>query len=78
MKEANGFKEKVTPPPVLTLPRAHGQCSIDTGVCDTKAECVLLLRKEDKVPELIDFRSGSLRDAKRRYDTTDKGFLVVI
>lgn len=49
------LKEKYITLPILALPRADGQYSIDTDDCDTQVWCVLVQKQEDKVLKPLDY-----------------------
>lgn len=51
------FMEKLITPPVLALPRLNGQYTINTDVCDTQVECVLLQKQKYNLLKLIGYWS---------------------
>ena len=78
-KEAvDALKEKLTSTPVLALPRATGQFTIDTDACDYQVGCVLLQRQDDDSLRPIGYWSRTLNPAETRYDTTHKECLAVV
>lgn len=77
-QSVDALKNALTNPPVLDVPRANGQYTIDTDACDTQAGSVLLQIQDDGSHRLIGYCSRALSDSERKLATTHTECLAVL
>ena len=68
----NNLRQKLTSPPVLSLPKPDLPYILDSDANDFQAGCVLQQRYPDKSLHPIGFFSRALNDTEKKYDTTEK------
>jgi transposase InsO family protein len=72
------LRAKLLNPPILALPRAHGQYILDTDASNEQIGCCLFQEQADKVLKPIGYWSRSLTTAERNYSTTEKECLAIV
>jgi hypothetical protein len=66
------LRAKLLNPPILALPRAHGQYILDTDASNEQIGCCLFQEQADKDLKPIGYWSRSLTIAERNNSTTEK------
>lgn len=71
------LKQRLVSTPVLALPRAPGQFTIDTDKRDYQVGCALLQKQVNGTLKPFGYWSGALTPAKKSYDVTKMKCLAV-
>jgi RNase H-like domain found in reverse transcriptase len=72
------LKEKIISPPILLLPRAQGQYTLDTDASQDQIGCFIFQEQDEKQFKPIGYWSRSLKKAEGNYSTTEKEFLAIV
>lgn len=78
MAALKALENALQSPPVLALPYAGSQISLDTDACDVQVGFVSLQKEPDKKTNPILYCSRLLNNAEREYDTTQLECFAII
>jgi RNase H-like domain found in reverse transcriptase len=65
-------------PPILALPKAEGQFTLDTDASSDQICCCLFQEHQDSEKHPLGFWSRGLTSAENNYSTTEKEFLEIV
>jgi RNase H-like domain found in reverse transcriptase len=72
------LKERLINPPILLLPRAKGQYTLDTDVSQDQIGCCLFQEQGEMQLKPILYWSRSLTKAERNYSTSEKECFAIV
>jgi hypothetical protein len=65
-------------PPILALPKARGQFTLDTDASSDQIVCCLFQEHQDAEKHPLGFWSRGLTSAEKNYSTTEKEFPAIV
>lgn len=71
-------KERVNIPANLVLHYFTGHVTLQIDTCNVHTGCFSLQKQSDNTSKPAEYRSFSLTDAEKLYDTTQREYLVIL